>query len=288
MKYAALTILIGIWGCYYSLYAQTTTDDQFAYHYGVLMGHDWEQLHLPQDITSASVMVEAMRDIAKGTYKISRADALKAIENHNVNQTGADEQYDLSYCHGVVIGSDWERLGIPIKELTLGAFIEGIEAVIRPSSPVVSREEAQQIVTQRYANWHQQQANQKIEENKAFFTENKQRQGVKTLSNGIQYEILQRGKGPKIGNTKARIQLYQTCTLVGGKEIERVQPPDGPMTVTLNGVLSGWKEILPLMRKNETIRVYLPPKYGYGAQQHGKVPPNSILIYELTVVGVLD
>lgn len=288
MKYIILLLLsVGVWAAAFPTQAQTADSDrQFAYHYGVLMGHDWEALQLPQDITAASVMVEAMRDVARGTHKISREEAFKAIKNQSVPIIGDDDHYNLSYYHGIVAGAEWQSIGVPIKELTLAAFIEGVESIIRPSNPVVDREVAQLVITKRYQQWHQEKADRKTEKNNAFLAENRKRPGVKTLKNGIQYKILQKGKGPRIGRTEARIKIYQTCTLINGQVVERVQSPDAPMVVTLSGVLAGWKELLPLMRENETIQAYLPPQYGYGAQQHGKVPPNSILIYELTVVEV--
>lgn len=287
MKYTILLLILGIWIGYLPMHAQEGDSDvQFVYHYGVLLGHDWDNLHLSRDITTASVMVQAMRDVAKGTNKISREQAFQSIENQTVKNDGGNDQYNLSYCHGVIIGSDWQMINVPIKEVTLSAFVEGIESVIRPSSPVVEREVAQLVITKRYQQWHQAQATQQIIANKAFLRKNRKRKGVLVLSNGIQYEFLEKKRGARVGETKAALHVYYTCTLTNGQYIESVEPPTKPMIVTLDGVLPGWKVLLPLMRKGETIKAYLPSEYGYGGQQHGKVPPNSILVYELTLVDI--
>lgn len=287
MKYTILLLIVGVCSGYIPIHAQETDSDvQFAYHYGVLMGHDWGNLHLSHEITAASVMVQAMRDVAEGTNKISREQAFKSIENQTVKNDGEDDQYNLSYCHGVIVGADWQMIDVPIKEVTLSAFVEGIESVMRPSSSVVEREVAQLVIIKRYQQWHQVQAEQQIAANKAFLKNNRKRKGVLALSNGIQYELLQKRRGARVGETKATLHVYYACTLTNGQYIEGVEPPTKPMIVTLDGVLPGWKVLLPLMRKGETIKAYLPSEYGYGAQQHGKVPPNSILVYELTLVDV--
>jgi FKBP-type peptidyl-prolyl cis-trans isomerase len=52
----------------------------------------------------------------------------------------------------------------------------------------------------------------------------------------------------------------------------------------LAGVIKGWQEVIPLMKEGEKIRAYIPSDLGYGNQQRGTIPPNSILIFEIELI----
>ena len=54
----------------------------------------------------------------------------------------------------------------------------------------------------------------------------------------------------------------------------------------LGGVITGWKNGIPLIKSGGHIHLYIPPSLGYGNQQAGSVPPNSILIFDIALVGV--
>ncbi|MBL7727693.1 MAG: FKBP-type peptidyl-prolyl cis-trans isomerase, partial [Dinghuibacter sp.] len=36
----------------------------------------------------------------------------------------------------------------------------------------------------------------------------------------------------------------------------------------------------------QSIRLYIPPSLGYGSQQAGSVPPNSILIFDISLQSI--
>ena len=61
-----------------------------------------------------------------------------------------------------------------------------------------------------------------------------------------------------------------------------------PLTFTLGAgsVIEGWDQGLVGMRVNGVRRLVVPPSLAYGQKRHGSIPPNSTLIFEVTLVSV--
>lgn len=56
-----------------------------------------------------------------------------------------------------------------------------------------------------------------------------------------------------------------------------------PVTFQLDGVIKGWTEGLPGMKVGGTRRLIIPASLAYGAQQKETIPPNSALVFDVTV-----
>lgn len=60
-----------------------------------------------------------------------------------------------------------------------------------------------------------------------------------------------------------------------------------PFTAQLNGgVIPGWQAAIPGMKVGGTRRILIPAQYAYGAQSVGGIPPNSDLVFDVTLLGV--
>jgi len=119
----------------------------------------------------------------------------------------------------------------------------------------------------------------------AFLVQNKTRPGVTTTASGLQYEIVSRGKGPK-PKASDTVEVHYHGTLVDGtvfdSSIERGQPETFPV----GGVIKGWTEALQLMSVGDKWKLYIPPDLGYGPRPNGKIPPNSVLIFDVQLLGI--
>jgi FKBP-type peptidyl-prolyl cis-trans isomerase len=51
--------------------------------------------------------------------------------------------------------------------------------------------------------------------------------------------------------------------------------------------VQGWANGIPLLKEGGTIRLFIPPSFGYGNQPYGPIPANSILIFDVTLNTVL-
>lgn len=106
-------------------------------------------------------------------------------------------------------------------------------------------------------------------------------------SSGLYYQIIQGGTGvnPAICSS---IKVGFNGKLTNGTEVER----DDHMVLNLKLMLEGWRITLPLIKTGGKIKIWLPPSLAYG--RDGKkvgstqvVPPNSIMIYDITLYEVL-
>ena len=57
-------------------------------------------------------------------------------------------------------------------------------------------------------------------------------------------------------------------------------------TVGTNQVIAGFSQGVQGMRVGGARRVVIPPNLGYGGQANGPIPPNSTLLFEISLVAV--
>jgi len=56
--------------------------------------------------------------------------------------------------------------------------------------------------------------------------------------------------------------------------------------IRLTGLVKGWTNTIPLIKQGGSIRLFIPPSLGYGGQQVGTIPPNSVLIFDVQLTHV--
>ncbi len=56
--------------------------------------------------------------------------------------------------------------------------------------------------------------------------------------------------------------------------------------LSLDYLIAGWREGLPLISAGGKITLYLPPSLGYGSSDYGDIPGNSILIFVIDLKNV--
>jgi len=119
-----------------------------------------------------------------------------------------------------------------------------------------------------------------------FLEANKKKAGILTLPSGLQYKIIQEGKGEAPGPTDFVTVNYRG-TLVDGTEFDSSYTHQAPATFAVNAVIPGWTEALQLMKPGSKWRVYLPPNLAYGARGAGRaIAPNATLIFDIELLAV--
>ena len=84
------------------------------------------------------------------------------------------------------------------------------------------------------------------------------------------------------------IKVHYEGKLVDGTVFDSSFQRGKPALMPLGGLVPGWMEALPLMHPGDEWVLYLPPDLGYGADGQGPIPPNSVLIFRLQLLGVLS
>ncbi len=129
---------------------------------------------------------------------------------------------------------------------------------------------------------HKQDDGKAAEAGKAFLAENASKPGIITTASGLQYQVLQEGKGRQPAATDM-VRVNYAGSLVDGREFDRGEGIEFP----LNGVIPGWTEGLQLMKEGGKTRFFIPPDLAYGERGAGGViPPNATLIFDVDLIAV--
>lgn len=124
-------------------------------------------------------------------------------------------------------------------------------------------------------------------EGEAFLAENGKKKGVTTTASGLQYEVVTMGSGPKPTVTD-KVKVHYTGTLLDGTEFDSSAGGE-PIEFTSDQVIAGWGEALQLMPTGSKFKFYIPSELAYGPSRGpgGQLPPNSVLVFDLELLGIV-
>ncbi len=121
----------------------------------------------------------------------------------------------------------------------------------------------------------------------AFLAENKLQPGVKETEDGLQYLVLQPGRGEKPrlqDSVKVHYQGWNTDGELFESTLEQNEPSEFP----LGGVIKGWRKALLMMPAGAKWKIFLPSELAYGAiSPNEKIPANSALIFEIELLEIV-
>lgn len=191
-----------------------------------------------------------------------------------------------SYAIGVNFAQSLLRQGAPLDADAVYMAIQDAlgGGDLRLSAEVMStalRAEAQKAGERKH-----EMAATNLRAGKAFMAENKAKDGVTTLPNGIQYEVLRKGSGAQPG-ADATVKVHYTGTLIDGREFDSSKRRGEPATFPISGVIQGWQDVLPLMRVGARWLVTIPPDRAYGVNGAGAaIGPNETLVFEIELLDI--
>lgn len=218
--------------------------------------------------------------------------AIVALSALAVTASAAGSKYKsqkerLSYAVGVQMGSSLKQQGI--TDLDAKAVGQAIADVLTGSKLKVSEKDMQaavQAFQKEMTAKRQAAAGKKKAAGDKFRADNKKRDGVKTLTNGIQYEVLKAGDGAKPKKTDT-VTVHYHGSLTNGTVFDSSVKRGTPATFPLTGVIKGWQEVLPLMPTGAKWKVVIPPELAYGERGSGStIGPNETLIFEIELIEI--
>lgn len=200
----------------------------------------------------------------------------------------------ISYSLGHQAGTDFQRQGL---ELDPALLRRGIEDGLAGTQPLLQQDAMDALLLQLKQDIVEEQREQlrqrvesrraKVQEKRAagsaFLAANAKKPGVKTLPSGLQYLVIEAGKGGKPTSTDT-VTLRYRGTRIDGSEFDSSDAE--PATYRVDEVIGGWTEALQLMQEGDRWQLFIPPKLGYGERGAGKIPANSALIFEVELLSV--
>lgn len=196
------------------------------------------------------------------------------------------EKGKLSYAIGMYFGNNitnqLKRGGV---EVDTNIVLKALTDLVTGKPTEMTETEQRGVLTQlRQALQAKQRA--EAEENKAkgdaYLAKFAKEPGVVTLTNGLEYKVIKDGTGPMPKETESVVMGYKG-TLIDGTEFDHNESFSTPVK---GRTIRGWQEILPLMKQGSEWQVVIPPNLAYGPRGNGKIPGNSVLIFDMELKSI--
>jgi FKBP-type peptidyl-prolyl cis-trans isomerase len=193
----------------------------------------------------------------------------------------------FSYAAGYNIALNMKDQGI--TGINTALLHKALDDVFQNNTPQLNTDQVNSSLQKQLQEFATKKAEAAKAAGRAFLEENKKKQGVITLPNGLQYEVMTLGdltsNKPKEIDT---VVVNYAGTLINGMEFDNSFKRGQPAVFPLNGVIKGWTEILKLMNVGAKWKVFIPTELAYdmNPRDPNVIPPGSALIFEISLEGI--
>jgi len=196
------------------------------------------------------------------------------------------EKQKLSYALGAYFSQTISQQNV---DLDVPVFLQAIEDILNKAELKLSEKEIQDILAQyqqKLINERASIADTNKTAGKAFLEENKKKKDVVALPSGLQYKIIKEGDGQKPASDSS-VNVHYQGTLIDGTVFDSSYERGQPITLSLNQVIKGWQEALPLMSVGSKWQIYVPSELAYGERGAGNsIKPNETLIFDIELLAI--
>jgi FKBP-type peptidyl-prolyl cis-trans isomerase FklB len=213
-----------------------------------------------------------------------------AAENKSSLQLKTDKD-KTSYALGMNAGTNFKQQSIDVN---VDVFVKGFKDALSGAKPLLADNEMRSIIMalQKEMMTKQTEKMQALgaknkKEGDVFLTENKKKEGVKTLTSGLQYKVITEGTGktPKATDT---VTTNYRGTLIDGTEFDSSYKRGEAATFPVNGVIAGWTEALQLMKTGSKWQLFIPSNLAYGERGTGPIGPNAVLLFDIELISIKE
>ena len=206
---------------------------------------------------------------------------------------GKLDKHKLSYAIGYQIGTQFAG-GDP--DVDLATVQKAIQDAYAKRHPAVSMQDMhaqlQRLEQQMHANAvaeFERIAAANARKSADYLARNRQRDGVVQLPSGIQYAVIEQGKGKQNPKVSSTVTVNYRGMLVDGTEFDSSWAHGAPVTFQVNKVIPGWQDVIPRMHVGDRWRVVIPPQLAYGERgQLPRIGPNEALVFEIELLDIKD
>ena len=188
----------------------------------------------------------------------------------------------VSYALGLSIGNNFQNSGI--NDLQIEDFVKGLKDILGGQTPEISYDEAKQVINDYFMKLQKEKFEINKKAGEEFLNINKGKAGVVTLPSGLQYQVLQKGEGPK-PTASDKVKCHYHGTLINGTVFDSSVQRGEPAVFGVSQVIPGWVEALQLMPVGSKWRLFIPSDLAYGEHGAGEaIEPNSALVFDVELL----
>jgi peptidylprolyl isomerase len=108
-----------------------------------------------------------------------------------------------------------------------------------------------------------------------------------STQSGLKYAILEEGTGVTADSGDI-VTVHYSGYLLDGTKFDSSVEKDEPLKfiLKLQPLIPGWEEGMMYLNKGAKAKFIIPPYLGYGPLAQGKIPANSVLVFDVEVVDI--
>jgi len=196
----------------------------------------------------------------------------------------------FSYTYGYLLAFNMLGQGIELDGdlYAQGAldFASGNKTLMTEEEMQTSFVEYQQVVEEKYAQWLKEATVTNLSDAEAFLDFNKNNnEDIVVTESGLQYQILTAADGPKPAATDT-VEVNYQLQMIDGTVVESSYDRGETAHFPVTQVIPGFSEALLTMNVGSVIRTWIHPDLGYGVNGTETILPNSLLVFDIELVGI--
>lgn len=216
------------------------------------------------------------------------ADIIEENEEKKIEELPPPSPKEVGYAYGVILA---KAVQMNHLELDAGAVYGGLMDSLEKGE--IETDEQEQILARAFKDGKRRYAAKNLVKQAEFLEKNKEEADVLCLESGLQYKVLKKGEtSEKKAEKNSTVKVIYKGKVLG--ETSEFDSSNGEaVELSMESVIEGWREIIPLMDIGDNFEVFIPPMLGYGEDginYRGQeiIPPNALLIFEIELVDIIE
>jgi FKBP-type peptidyl-prolyl cis-trans isomerase FkpA len=219
---------------------------------------------------------------SQDSEKNSKASAASAKTSED---QGAAVDADTSYSFGMILALEFGLNQVKL-DYDYDELLKGFKDAVEGNTSRVAPEEAVGKIQAAFSAAVDRLKEENVQKEIEYLSQNGAKSGVTTTESGLQYEVLTKGTGSH-PTAEDIVEVHYEGTLLDGTVFDSSYERGEPVKFSLNQVIRGWIEGIPLMTTGSTYRFFIPAALAYGEQGNGSIPPNSMLIFKVELISIV-
>ena len=221
--------------------------------------------------------------------------AALALSGAALAQDTTSEKGRLSYYFGYDYGNNLNELTARGEQLDIDSVVKGLQDAFAKREPAITADQLRPAVEafqqreraraeQARAQYEKAAADNKTRSD-SFLAENRAKAGVQALAGGVQYRVIEAGRGAK-PTTGSSVALEVAGPFPYGQRPAEVRVQNVPEIKMADVELQAMRDVLLQMPVGSKWEITLPADKAYGADPRLPFPPNVAVQFEVKLVSI--